>query len=160
MANEKAATVVLEGVRIVFRNFAGKEGRYSPAGRRNFSVLIEDSDLENDLAEDGWNIKYLQPRNEEEEPQPYIQVAVNYDNIPPKIVMVTSRGKTVLDEDSVGVLDWAEISNVDLILRAYSWEVNGKTGIKAYVKSMYVTLVEDELESKYWDVPETVNRED
>jgi len=146
--------IVLEGARIGFRNFSGKEGKFNPAGRRNFCVFLEE-DLAKALEEDGWNVRWLQPRDEQEEPQGYIQVAVSYDNIPPKIILITSRGKTTLDDESISLLDWAEITDVDLIIRPYNWDVNGKSGVKAYVKSMYITLAEDEFEKKYYDVPDS-----
>ncbi len=63
--------------------------------------------------------------------------------------MITSTSRTHLDESSVPVLDWAEIQTADLIARAYEWEVNGKSGIKAYLQSLFVTIEEDALERKY-----------
>lgn len=146
--------IVIENARIGFRNFSGQAGKFNPAGRRNFCVFLE-QELGKVLEEDGWNVRWLQPRDEGEEMVPYLQVAVSYDNIPPKIVLVTGRGKTLLEESTVNILDWAEIANVDLIIRPYNWDVSGKSGVKAYVKSMYVTLIEDEFESKYYDVPDS-----
>lgn len=150
MANEN--TVLMEGVRIIFRNFEGKEGQYNRAGDRNFAVLL-DEETANAMSEDGWNVKWLKPRDDDEEdtpPQAYLQVSVNFDKgRPPRVVMITSRGRTNLDEDTVEMLDWADITNVDLIIRPYEWSVNNKTGIKAYLQSIYVTVEEDELERKY-----------
>lgn len=149
--------ITIENARIGFRNFSGKEGKYNPIGRKNFCVFL-DKELAETLQTDGWNVRWLKPRDEQEEEQGYLQVAVNFDNVPPKIIMITSRGKSVLDEESVSLLDWAEIKEIDLIIRPYNWVLqegtrNEKRGVKAYVKSMYITIVEDEFESKYVDVP-------
>jgi hypothetical protein len=152
--NVITSNIVIEGARIGFRNFNGKEGKYNAKGLRNFCVFL-DLDLAKDLERDGWNVRWLEPRDEDAEKQPYLGVAVSYAHIPPKIVMITSHGKTILDEESVGLLDWAEIKDVDLIIRPYNWEVNGKVGVKAYVKSMYITIAEDEFEAKYYDAPNT-----
>lgn len=143
-------TVLMEGVRIIFRNFAGKEGQYNREGDRNFAVLLDPATAEA-MDADGWNVKILKPRSEEEgeEPQPYLPVSVNFKGRPPKIVVVTTRGRNHLDESQVEMLDWADIVNVDLIVRPYEWTVNGKSGIKAYLQSMFVTIEEDPLEIKY-----------
>jgi hypothetical protein len=143
-------TVLMEGVRIIFRNFAGKEGQYNREGDRNFSVLLDEK-VAAAMHEDGWNVKWLKPRSEEEgeEPQAYLPISVNFKGRPPRVVLITSRGRTNLDEDTVESLDWADIINVDLIVRPYEWVVNDKSGIKAYLQSLYVTIEEDPLEQKY-----------
>lgn len=146
--------VVLEGRRILFRNFEGLEGRFNAKGNRNFNVVLEPEEAEA-MLKDGWNIKYLQPREDGDEPLPRLEVTVKFGKIPPRIILITSKGKTQLDEDMVKILDWAEIENVDMIVRPYEWDVNGKTGVKAYLKSIYVTIREDELEKKYMDVPDS-----
>ena len=156
MSKQQIQNLTLEGVRIVFRNFSGAEGKYNRKGARNFCILLP-TDLAEDMAKVGWNVRWLEPRNEEEEPQAYIEAAVNFGGRPPRVVMITSRGKTKLGEDEVGILDWADITNVDVILRPYQWDVNGKTGGKAYVQSLFVTIQEDELEMKYIDVPDSAS---
>ena len=148
--------IVVENAKIGFRNFAGEAGRFNPAGRRNFCIFL-DEQVASQMEEDGWNIKWLQPKDEGDNPVPYIQVTVRFDNVPPRIYLVSSKGKTVLDEESVKILDFAEIDFVDLTITPYDWEFNGKSGVKAYLKTMYVTIVEDEFEKKYRDVPDSAS---
>lgn len=146
--------IQIENAQIRFRNFSGKEGRFNPPGKRNFCVLL-DADTAQKLIEDGWNVRLLKSQDPGSPDQAYMQVAVSYDNIPPKIVLITSRGKTLLDETTVSSLDWAEIENVDLTIRPYNWEVSGKSGVKGYVKSMWVTIREDPFEGKYMEVEDS-----
>ena len=148
MANQRVGNISIENARILFRNFAGKESKFNAKGKRNFCLLL-DNDVAEELKDIGWNVKYLNPKDPEDPPQAYIQVAVAFDNFPPNIWMITGNKKTKLDEDTVSALDYAEIENIDIIVRPYTWEVNGKGGIKAYVKNMYVTIVENEFEKKY-----------
>jgi len=147
MADE-AKTFMVEDARIIFRNFAGKEGQYNREGDRNFAVVLSD-DVAVQMLEDGWNVKYLDARDEGDTDTPYISVAVNFKNRPPRVVLLTSTSRTQLNEDSVEVLDYADIKTVDLICRGYDWMVGDKSGTKAYIQSLFVTIEEDALERKY-----------
>jgi hypothetical protein len=140
--------ITLEDITIAFRNFAGKEDMYNRQGDRNFAIILSPEEADK-MLRDGWNVKYLRPRDEGDEPQPYIQVAVSYKNRPPKICMVTSKSMTYLTEDEVEMLDWVDIETADCTLNPYDWSVNGKAGTKAYLQALYVKIEEDYLQAKW-----------
>lgn len=149
----------IENARIIFRNFSGKESQYNRAGDRNFAVIIENDEMAQKLIDDGWNVRILEPKNDGDEVSHYLPVKVSFSNIPPKIWVVKGNKKTRLTEETIEELDYAQITNVDIAIRPYNWEVNNKTGVKAYVKTMYVTVEEDEFAYKYSD-DDTVEDED
>lgn len=149
--SDKLDVLNVENAHIIFRNFSGKESKFNRAGSRNFCVIISDEKFAKQLEKDGWNIKTLKAREEDEPDVHYMQVAVRFDNIPPNIYLITSHNKTRLDEESIDTLDYADITNADVVIRPYHYDVNGKAGIKAYVKSMYITIEEDKFAAKYAD---------
>lgn len=149
-------TIRLEGVRIIFRNFTGRPGKYNAEGERNFAVVLDDEKAAV-LLDDGWNVKRLNPKENAEEgaePVPFLPVKVKYGTrYPPRVAMITSRGLTDLKEHEVEVLDRVDILSVDMMIRPYTWE-GSETGLfTAYLHSIYVTIQEDELELKYADLP-------
>lgn len=136
--------------KIIFRNFSGEKD-LNKMGRRSFSILIDDSDFANKLLNEGWNVKPLKRRDEEEEQKFHVPVAVRYDYKPPKIYKISGKVKTLLDEEAVSSLDYDEFANVDVTIVPSNWNVNGKSGTKAYVKTMMISLVDDELMDSYTD---------
>jgi hypothetical protein len=148
--------LMIEDARIMFRNFAGREKPFNSEGDRNFCIFL-DPELADTLKAKGWNIKTLKPREEDDVPQSYVEVAVNYKKgRPPRVILISSRGRTDLGSDEVDILDYAEIKKADVLLNPYSWtiEASGNSGIKAYLKTAYITINEDDIDLMYTDVPD------
>lgn len=145
--------VLIENAQIIFRNFAGKEGEMNRAGDRNFSVLLE-PDTAEELRREGWNVKQLRAREEGDPRQDFLPVSVSFKIKPPRLVLLTSNGRNVIGEEECEVFDWVDIEFVDVTIRPYEWTVRGESGIKAYVKTLYVKVLEDPLDLKYADLEE------
>lgn len=146
--------VMLEGVRMIFRNFSGEKSRYNREGARNFCAVLSPEQADH-LIELGWRVKELKPRPEAEEegipPQPYIKVNVNLDGPrQPKIVLVsggTGRQHPVRGPENVSMLDWAEVIETDIVIAPYIWE-DGEPPA-AYLQTMYLTIEDNPLDLKY-----------
>lgn len=156
MDNKKMSKLFIENAFIFRKNFRGEKRDFNPNGRRTFYVKL-DPDLADVLHDDGWNIKQIPAREEDEPPLNYLAVEVKYNkeypNLDPKIYIVTPKKKTLLTEDNVHILDTARFTHVELRINPYVWEVNGKSGIKAFVDKMYVEIENDPMDEKYEGIP-------
>jgi len=155
--------IKIENARILFRNFEGREEKYNKLGDRNFCVLLDDVQAKELIEDHGLNVKYLKSREEGDPEEAYLKIAVSFKIRPPKLVMLTTRSnpeaedgieivRTDFTEANCQVFDWVDIEKTDLIFTATPWSVGEKSGIKAYAQSLWVTIVEDELDRKYSDV--------
>ena len=134
--------VRLEDVTIgwgTYRNFSGAKGKYNKAGERKFTVFLP-QDAADELESLGWYVRHKPPYREGDDPQNLLDVALAFDPYPPAVILVSHDGtRTHLTEETVGLLDNTDIARADLEIRPYNWEVDGKSGCKAYVKELEVT---------------------
>ena len=148
----------IEDTRIIYRNFGGKPTKFNQqGGRRSVGIVLPSVEDGKRLLKDGWPVKFLMDRDTGEEDASFISAKISYDNKPPKIVLVTNRKQTYLDAESVDILDYADIKNVDVVLSPFNYDFAGRTGVSAYVKTMYVTVQEDEFADKYNDEDDMQN---
>lgn len=160
---QRLGNVTIENARLKFRNFAGDPGPYNEAGDRSFAVVLPPAVAEQ-MQRDGWNVKSRPPREEGDQEEYHVSVKVSYAKRPPNIVIVTmvwnpqtkdfEPRRTSLPEDLVDLVDSLDIAKADLILNPYRWNMRGNTGVKAYLKSLFITVQQDELEMKYMSIPE------
>lgn len=128
----------IDGARIIFRNFAGAASKFNREGDRNFALVIEDEAVKDALIKEGWNVKVREPREPGDSPFMTLPVKVKFNERGPQVFMVTNGVQNELTEETVAILDDIDILSVDLDLRPYDWEVNGKTGRTAYLSAIRV----------------------
>ena len=139
----------IENARIIFRNFAGVASKFNREGDRNFSVIIPNQEICDELLDAGWNVKIKPPREDGEEPFMYLPVKIKFNNRGPAAYVRSGDKVTRLNEDTISMLDEIDIASVDMDLRPYDWEVNGKTGRSAYLEAIDVMQNVDRFAARY-----------
>ena len=139
----------IDDARIIFKNFEGRGDKFNREGDRNFSLLIEDENTANALIKEGWNVQIKPGREEGDDPFMRLPVKVKFTDYGPNVYLVTGNRRNELDEESIGCLDNIEIESVDMDIRPYDWEVNGRTGRTAYLQSMEVVQRIDRFAARY-----------
>lgn len=139
----------LEDARIIYRNFAGAAGKFNREGDRSFAVIVPDEETKDALVEAGWNVKIKPPREEFDEPFMFLPVKIKFNNRGPAIYFRSGNSVRRLNEETVDILDEVDIASVDMDLRPYDWEINGKTGRTAYLESIDVVQRVDRFGTRY-----------
>ena len=139
----------IEDARIIYRNFEGLASKYNREGDRNFAVIIPNDEIKDALVNEGWNVKIKPPRDEDDSPFMFLPVKVKFNSRGPAAYLVSGEQVTKLNEDTIGILDEIDIQSVDMDVRPYDWEVNGKTGRSAYLQAINVTQNIDRFGAQY-----------
>lgn len=145
----------IDNARITYKNFSGRGDKFNREGDRNFSLIIPTTDICDALVDDknqfgvGWNVKIKDPREEGDEPFMHMKVKVKFTDYGPNVYLISGNKKVRLTEDTVGCLDDIYIDHVDLDIRPYDDEVNGRPFRTAYLKSMQV--IQDLTQDRFAD---------
>lgn len=139
----------IDDARIVYRNFSGAPSKFNREGDRNFAVVIPNQEIADALLDAGWNVKIKPPRDEDDMPFMFMPVKIKFNDRGPIVYLKTGDRMNKLDEESVDCLDHVDISSVDMDLRPFDWEVNGKTGRSAYLQSICVIQEIDRFAERY-----------
>ena len=145
----RGEVVEINDARIIFRNFTGEGGKFNREGDRNFAVIIPDQEIADALLERSWPVKIKPPREEGEDPFIYMSIKVKFNDRGPGVYLKSGVHITRLNEDTVSMLDHIDIQSVDMDIRPYDWEVNGKTGRSAYLQAINVIQNVDRFGERY-----------
>lgn len=147
--NFRDEIIEIEDARIIFRNFAGEGSKFNREGDRNFAVIIPNDEIKDVLVERGWTVKIKPPRDEDESPFMYLPVKVKFNTRGPGIYLKSGEQVTRLNEETIGMLDEIDIQSVDIDIRPYDWDVNGKQGRSAYLQALNVVQNIDRFGARY-----------
>ena len=80
----------------------------------------------------------------------FLPVKVKFNDRGPSAYLKAGAADPVrLNEETISCLDQIDILGVDLDIRAYDWEVNGKTGRTAYLQAIFVTQDVDRFAARF-----------
>ena len=144
---DERSDLVVENAVLLFRNFEGRKTKYNDEGNRNFAIALTDEQVEL-LQSRGWSpaCKKIEATGEI---LCHLKVAAKFENFPPVVKLHTRKSTSILDHETVGMIDGAVVTMADLVIHPYFWDVNESSGVKAYLKEAHITLEEDYFADKY-----------
>lgn len=139
----------IDDARIIYRNFRGEGSKFNREGDRNFALVIPNEEMADALVKEGWNVKIKPARDEEDSPFMFLPVKIKFNDRGPQVYLRTGDRVNRLDEESVAMLDDIDILSVNMDIRPYRWDVNGKQGVTAYLQSIEVIQEIDRFAARY-----------
>lgn len=146
-------TIMIDDAELIFNNFSGGPTKFNPkGGDRGFSVVIPDEEVYDALKAEGWNV--IRRERPDGSVRMHLPVKVKFhegefEHLNPVIYLMTNGKRNVLKEDTVFVLDSIAMERVDLDISPSRWNVNGDSGVAAYLKKMAVVQEIDRFEERY-----------
>lgn len=145
----------INDARIAFKNFKGAGSKYNKEGDRNFALIIPDEEMAEALQNDvnkfgaGWNVKIKPPREDGDQPFIFLPVKVKFNDRGPIVYLQSGRNRVKLKEETIARLDDIDIESIDMDIRPYDDEINGKPFRAAYLQSMCVTQNIDRFSARF-----------
>lgn len=146
---------------IAYSNFSGRPTQFNPDGGVRTVTFVIPYDAADQLIADGWKIREQQI--DDEGHIRYLLEAKftfrtrNGQPRDPKIFIVRNDRLVHMTEETIDTLDRADILSVDAVLGASYWEWGGRSGITAYINSMYITIKDNPVDEKYRKMLDQMN---
>jgi hypothetical protein len=136
-------------------NWDGRaDGGFNNEGDHNFTVSLP-PELGEKLKSEGWNVKTYEAREEGDPPEYTLEIKISYKFNPPKIYFIKNDRKVrIWDERDLADVTRAATKQVNVVFTPSRWERNGRSGITAYVRELYVEIRESRFADKYKDFEE------
>lgn len=139
----------IDGRDIMFKNFEGRGDTFNREGDRNFSLRLRDPDTADALIEKGWKVKIKDGREEDDGPFMRLPIKVKFTDYGPNVYLWTGNRRNELNEETIRMLDQIEIDHVNMDVRPYDWEINGRTGRTAYLQTIEVFQRVNRFDERY-----------
>lgn len=148
--NPEDRTIDIEGAELTYCNFAGQASKYNAEGKRNFNIVIRDSEIAQSLLAEGFNVRIRPPRDPDDSPVYLLKVNATFSQNrrrDPQVDMVVGDSHTrligyPLDEmgnhgDDVARLDEENIQYANMTIRGWEYEEGKKS---AYLVEMHAHI--------------------
>lgn len=132
---------------IIFRNFSGRPDAFNKNGAVPNFTLVLPLDVASYLSDKGLNVRGR--KNKDGDTYYTLKVLVRFDNYPPEVYKICGKRKVLLDADTIGTLDRADIEHVDVSINPSRYSGPAGEGITAYLSVGHFTIADDPFGGKY-----------